>query len=187
MGRTGAAGGDEPLDADLVAELRDEVARRLPDDVAIRATADGFAVGYPEPLVVPGPDGTNATTLWAHVACDPTTLTFRITDVVRTAQSAPVDTALGRSVAVQRGRMVGDRRAREHGTLPDGTRGVVREQVHSPRLLHAAVREPAAALGWQERQPVSAVVGKVVGITAGAGVVLSGLVIAALALAGRLG
>lgn len=54
-------------------------------------------------------------------------------------------------------------------------------------MLHTAIREPAAALGWQERQPTSAVVGKVVAIVAVTGLVNGGLVVGALALAGRLG
>lgn len=174
-----------PAARDLVARLRDEVARRVPDGVEVRDTADGFAVGYLEPLVMRGPDGPTSTCLWALVACDPGSMTLRITDALTGSGTSLVD--LEHSVVVFRGRMTGDRRVREYGRLPDGSRGLLREQVHSPGLLHAAIREPAAALGWHERQPASAVVGKVVGVTAGVSVLVAGLVIAVLALTGRLG
>lgn len=185
MGGSGRARAGDDVAAELVAELRDAVARRIPGDVAVRDRDTGFAVGYPDPLVMSRDADDLPTCLWAYVACDPATLTFRITDVLTGPDRDGFD--LGRRSVVFRGRMTGDRRVREYGTLPDGTRGVVREQVHSPRVLHAAIREPAAELGWHERQPVSAVVGKVVGIASGVAVVLSALVIAVLAVTGRLG
>lgn len=179
--RTGSGG-----DVDLVAELQDAVAQHLPDDVAVRPAPDGFAVGYPEPLVMRRAGTRSATCLWAEVACDAATMTYTITDVV-TAGDISVVGGLGASASLFRGRIAGDRRVREYGRRPDGTRGLLSEQVHSPRTLHAAVREAASALGWQERQPASAVIGKVVGIGTAALVVVAGLVVGALALAGRLG
>lgn len=171
--------------AELVSELRDAVAARVPGDVEVRPAPDGFAVGYPEPLVMSGPDGPTATCLWAMVACDPTTLTYRITDVLTGSDVSFF--GLNRSAFVFRGRMVGDRRVRERGTRPDGTRDLLRDQVHSPRVLHTAIREPATALGWQEKQPASAIVGKVVAIVAVAGLAVGGVVVGVLVLAGRLG
>lgn len=173
-------------DVDLVAELRDAVAQHLPDDVAVRPASDGFAVGYPEPLVMRRAGTRSATCLWADVACDAATMTYTITDVV-TAGDISVVGGLGVSTSLFRGRVVGDRRVREYGPRPDGTRGPLREQVHSPRVLHTAVREAATALGWQERQPASAVIGKVVGIGTAVLVLVAGLVVGALALAGRIG
>lgn len=120
-------------------------------------------------------DGPTATCLWAIAACEPATLTYRITDVLTGTDVS--FRRLSRSDVAFRGRMVGDRRARVHGTLPDGSRGLLSEQVHSPRVLHAAIREPAAALGWQEKQPRSATIGMVVAITAGVGLVVAGLVV----------
>lgn len=184
MAQSGSDGPDD-VGGELVVQLRDEVARRVPDDVVVRPAPEGFAVGYPEPLVMRGPDGPTTTHLWAMVACEPTTLTYRITDVLTGTDVSFFE--LSRSAFVFRGRITGDRRTREYGTLPDGTRGLLSSQVQSPKVLHTAIREPAAALGWQEKQPASAVVGKVVGIGTAVAVVLAGLVVGVLALMGRLG
>ncbi|MBX9243751.1 hypothetical protein ICW40_02895 [Actinotalea ferrariae] len=176
---------DDGATHELVVQLRDEVAMRVPDDVVVRPAPDGFAVGYPEPLVMRGPDGPTTTHLWAMVACDPTTLTLTITDLVTGTDVSFFE--LSRSAFVFKGRVTGDRRTREYGTLPDGTRGLLSSQVHSPKVLHTAIREAAAELGWQEKQPTSAVVGKAVGIGTAVAVVLAGLVVGVLALTGRLG
>ncbi len=180
----GRGGADGP-GAGLVAQLRDEVALLVPDDVVVRPAPDGFAVGYPEPLVRNGPQGARTSHLWAMVACDEATLTYRITDVVTGTDVDFFENST--SAFVFKGRITGDRSVREYGRRPDGTRGLLSEQVHSARALHDAVRVPAAALGWQEKQPASALVGKVVGIGTVVLIALSGLVVGALALAGRLG
>lgn len=66
--------GSGDVGVELVEQLRDEVAQRVPDDVAVRPAPDGFAVGY-------------------------------------------------------------------------GTRGLLRDQVHSPKALHTAIREPTPRSG----------------------------------------
>ncbi|WP_448630784.1 hypothetical protein [Cellulomonas soli] len=58
--------------------------------------------------------------------------------------------------------------------------------MHSATVLHTAIREPAESLGWQEKQPASAVVGKTVAIVTGVGLAVGLIVVAALALTGRL-
>lgn len=178
------------LAGELIAELRDAVARRVPSDGEIRDTPAGFAVGYPGLLgVTTQADEQRAderpTLLWSYVSCDAATLTYRITDALSGPDPHAVDD-VGRTVRFT-GRMVGDHRERTYGRRPDGTWGLVSEKVLSPRLLHAAIREPAAELGWRERQPASAVIGLAVAITAAAGVVLSAVVVAVLAVTGRLG
>lgn len=172
--------------ADLVAELREEVARLVPDGVAVRPTPDGFVVGYLEPLVRHRHDGDSVTSLRAEVTCDPATLVLTITDVVA-GEALHVDDGVHAGLSLFRGRVSGNRRVREYGRRPDGTWGLLRDQVHSARALHRAIREPAAALGWQEKQPVSATIGKVVGIGAAVAVALAAVVVGVLALAGRLG
>ncbi|WP_449386062.1 hypothetical protein [Cellulomonas soli] len=168
----------------VVEQLRDEVAARVPEDVEVRPTAEGFAVGYPEPLVMRGPDGQTTSCLWSLVRCEPSTMTLWIVDVVTSGETSWFDGSL--TSRGFRGRVSGDRSASEYGTLPDGSHGLLRKRVHSATVLHTAIREPAESLGWQEKQPASAVVGKTVAIVTGVGLAVGLIVVAALALTGRL-
>ncbi|MHA3946915.1 hypothetical protein [Cellulomonas bogoriensis] len=140
----------------------------------------GFAVGYPEPLSVGGPDA-GATAMWAVVTCEPDTKVFTIADIWTMWDPDFMDG----SVRTVGGRRVAVKRVREFGTLPDGTRGVVRVREQSTRVLHAAIREPAALLGWQERQPASVALGKVVVTVIGTLLVLGALYAGWLGLTGQ--
>ncbi|GAA3816652.1 hypothetical protein [Cellulomonas soli] len=170
---------------DLVDQLREQVTVQVPHDVDVRPTEDGFAVGYPEPLVMRGPDGPSVSCLWSLVRCEPSTMTFQIVDVVTEGEASWFEGSL--TASGFRGRVSGDRSASVYGTLPDGSHGLLEKRVHSAKVLHTAIREPAAALGWQEKQPASAIVGKTVAIVTGIGLLLGLGGVAALALTGRLG
>lgn len=170
---------------DLVAELRDEVRRHAPADVVVHDVADGLAVGHALPFETHGAGSATTTRLWAVVRCDPATLTLRIEDVVTALEVDRPDAAVRWSTF--RGRAVGTGAVAVYGRRPDGSVGRLgTRRRQGARALHDAVRGPATALGWREAQPLSATVGRVVGLVAGAGAGLTLVALAVLALTGRL-
>lgn len=177
--------GDERDEVDLVAELREAVERRAPDDVLVRETDDGFAVGFRHPFE----DGVGSTRgqvrSWALVHCDGTTMTLRIEDV---RLAAGVDRLTGRLVLGGfRGREMVRRSVAVYEPGPDGEPVLVSRQVQRTSTLHETVRGPARELGWREKQPASAIAGLVAAGVAGGGLVIGGVVVAVLALTGRIG
>ncbi len=176
---------DERDEVDLVAELREAVERRVPDDVMVRETDDGFAVGFRHPFEDRIGSTQGQVRSWAMVRCDPATMTLRIEDM---RFSAGTDRLTGKvGVAGFRGRENAVRSVAVYAPGPDGEPVLVERQVQRTSTLHGAVRGPAAELGWHEKQPLSATVGKVVGAIAGAGALLTLVVLGVLALTGRLG
>ncbi|GIG21210.1 hypothetical protein Cch01nite_19340 [Cellulomonas chitinilytica] len=169
---------------ELVEAFRDAVARRIPDDVQIVPADEGFAVGYPDPLVMSGRGDTTCTSLWSVVRCDPRTMTFTIIDTVTDREVSRFGAGL--ATGGFRGRVSGDRVVHVYGTRPDGTEGRIGTHVHSARVLHEAIRGPATEQGWVERRPASAIVGLTFGLVAGAGLVVAAVVLGVLFLSGRL-
>lgn len=172
---------DDP--AGLVTSFRDAVAQVIPHDVEVRPADDGFGVGYPEPLVMEMGASTSSTTLWSLVRCDPSTMTFKIVDAIT---DRGLDYFDGSSIGAFRGRVSGDRVAYHYGTLPDGTKGLIRKHVHSARALHEAIRGPAADLGWVEKQPASAIVGLTMGVIGGVGGLVTLVVLGVLFATGQM-
>lgn len=173
---------DDP--AGLVAELRAEVARRVPDDVEVRATDDGFAVAYADAWVTRGPDGVSASALRSVVRCDPATLTLRIEDVVAGA-------GVGRSGRLVRGgfrgQATGSGSRSVYGRRPDGSHGLLtRARGRGPDALHRAIRAAGGELGWQEKQPWSVTVARVAAAVGAGGALVTVLVLALAAATGRL-
>ena len=111
-------------------------------------------------------------------------MTFKVIDTVTDREVS--DFGAGLSVGGFRGRVSGDRAVYTYGTRPDGTKGRIGKQVHSARVLHEAIRRPAAELGWVERQPASAIAGLVFAWIGGVGAVVTLVVLGALFLSGRL-
>jgi hypothetical protein len=167
----------------LVAELRRRVADVAPDDVVVLPRQDGFDVQYAEELRFRGTTRTVVSSYRARAQCDPTTMTYQILDSARSVGSGPGPTTW----KVVHGRINEWRRVSVFGMRDDGTVGVVEERKQDTRVLHAAIRGPAAELGWTERQPLTARVGLVVGVIGGVGALVTVVALAVLALMGKFG
>ncbi|QGQ20771.1 hypothetical protein GC089_18205 [Cellulomonas sp. JZ18] len=176
---------DERDEVDLVAELREAVERRVPDDVMVEETDDGFAVGFRHPFE----DGIGSTRgwvrSWSMVRCDPTTMTLRIVDM---SLSAEVNRFTGSvSASGRTGREKYRRWVEVYERGPDGRMVLVGREEQRSSTLHDAIRGPARELGWQEKQPASAIAGLVAAAVAGGGLVIGGVFVAVMALTGRIG
>lgn len=167
-----------------VREFRDAVAHAAPDTLEVTPLPDGFDVVYREELTQHGILLRIDSTFRGVVTCDPAQRTFTLEDRGITQHQSLA--GLRMSVSGFRGRQHATRTVKAFGTLDDGTWGEVSTQTQDTRVIHAAVREPAEALGWTEKQPTSATVGKVVAISTGVAMALAAVVVGVLFLAGVL-
>lgn len=167
-----------------VREFREAVAGAAPEELEVTPTPGGFDVVYRNELTQHGILLRIDSTYRSVVLCDPVARTFSMADVgvVRSSSLG----GLRRSTEVFKGRMYMTRTVDLIGKREDGSLGKVDTQTQNTRVLHKAIREPAAALGWTEGQPTSAKVGKIVAIATGAALTVAGVVVAILALTGSL-
>lgn len=170
------------LEDGSVREFRQAVASAAPEELEVTPVDGGFDVVYREKLTQRGILIRIESTFRGVVQCDPTTRTFTLAD------TGIVDhrtlAGLRRTTTSFQGRRYASRTVKAYGEREDGTIGPVSTQVQNTRVIHAAVREPAAALGWTEEQPSSAKVGKRVAWIIGGGLAVAGIAIAVLAIAG---
>ena len=165
-----------------IREFRQAVSAAAPDELEVTAIADGFDVIYREELTQHGILMRIDSTFRGVITCDPAQRTFTLEDRGITQHQSL--TGLRMTVSGFRGRQNATRTVAAWGKQDDGTWGEVSTQTQNTRVIHAAVREPAAALGWTEKQPASATIGKVVAFIAGGGLALAGLTLGVLAIAG---
>lgn len=167
-----------------IREFREAVSAAAPDELEVTAISDGFDVVYREKLTQHGIVMRIDSTFRGVVTCDPAERTFTIEDRGITQHQSLA--SLRMSVTGFRGRQNATRTVTAWGKQNDGTWGEVSPQTQDTREIHTAVREPAAALGWTEKQPTSAKVGKVVAYIAGGGLAVGAVVVGVLFLAGVL-
>lgn len=165
-----------------IREFRQAVSAAAPDELEVTAIAHGFDVVYREELTQHGILMRIDSTFRGVVTCDPAQRTFTLEDRGITQHQSLAGLRL--TVSGFRGRQNATRTVTGWGKQDDGTWGEVSTQTQSTRVIHAAVREPAAALGWTEKQPTSATIGKVVALIAGGGLALAGLTLGVLAIVG---
>ncbi len=171
-----------PAEDPIISEFRNAVAQAAPEDVEVTRIPGGFDVVYREELTQRGILMRIDSTFHAVVQCDPMERTFTMEDrgVVQFSSLA----SLRMSKSGFRGRAYASRTVKALGRLEDGSFSEVDTQRQDTRVLHAAVREPALALGWTEKEPGMAKAGRIVAIVTGAGLVIGGIVVGILALTG---
>lgn len=169
-----------------IAALRNQVVAQAPAELEVLATDDGFDVVYREELTQRGVLMRTDSTLRVVVRCEPETLTFTMTDVgtITRTELADAHTGAHRSVQGSAGRAHVRRTVEAHGRRADGSWGPLGTQRQDSRELHAAVRAPAADLGWLEQEPAAARVGRYVAVATGVGLAIGVVIVGALALTG---
>ncbi|WP_062213526.1 hypothetical protein [Demequina oxidasica] len=165
-------------------QFRNAVAKAAPAELEVTALEAGFDVVYREQLTFKGVLLQIDSTFRVEVRCDSAARTFTMTDVGIVSRSSLA--TLSRTTSRFRGRQHAMRMVEAVGLKDDGTIGRVSTQRQDTRVLHSAVREPAVALGWTERQPKVATFGKWVAIMTGCGLVVGAVVVVVLALTGGL-
>jgi|SRR5690554_6692796 len=165
-----------------IREFRQAVSVAAPDELEVTAITDGFDVVYRDELTQHGILMRIDSTFRGVITCDPAQRTFTLEDCGITQHQSLA--GLRMTVSGFRGRQNATHTVTAWGTQDDGTWGEVSTQTQNTRVIHAAVRGPAAALGWTEKQPLSAKVGKTVAIVTGVGMIIAAVVVGVLALNG---
>ncbi|MDE0547625.1 hypothetical protein [Microbacterium sp. C7(2022)] len=176
---------NDPRSDSAIDEFVEAVRAIAPGELEVTSTDAGFGIAYAETLVQHGILLRIEQTYCSVVTCDPVGRTFVMEDRGMVRRSELGGTS--RSVSGARGRLNAWAQVTLWGENPDGSWGEVGTQKQDTRVLHAAVRGAAEELGWIEKQPAAANVGKLVAGIVVAGFVLAGVVVAALALTGGFG
>lgn len=166
-----------------IAEFRRAVEAAAPPELEVLPAEGGFDVQYRERLLIDGAFHTVESGFWAHVRCNPETLWFTLEDRGRVEYTRP---GMRASRGQTRGRAYRKSTVTTYAVLPDGSMGSLGTATQDTRVIHQAVREPAAQLQWVEREPASVKIGKTfffVGLFGGA---LTLVTLAVLALTGQL-
>ena len=179
----GASENLSEFEDESIREFREAVAKSAPKELEVEPLEGGFKIFYRETIPDYGDYRRFSSSYLAVVLCDPLTRVFTMEDQGMLEYGSLRSLTLGKETF--RGRSLESRFSTVMERQADGSFTAVESVRQSTRELHAAVRKPAAALGWKEKQPLSAKIGMIVAITTGGGLVLSGIVLAVLALTGN--
>lgn len=163
-------------------EFCETVATAASDELEVQAMEGGFMVFYREKLPGAGIELRFSSSYLLVVKCDPLARSFTMED----QQSIEYGDlrSLNWGKQTRRGRVIETRYREVRERQGDGSFKTVESVRQSTRALHAAVRGPAAALGWTEKQPLSAKIGIVAGIIGGVGALFTVVALAVVAISG---